>query len=193
MNTEVDDPDKPPVFVLDGIIVNGIDDVDPESIERIDVIKSTESPEAKKYNAEHVILVTTKNAKSSEDKIKKTGLGTIKKTGHPAQDADIFFVVEDMPSFRSGKAELKTYIYSNLEYPSSMKNKGISGEVMVQFLVKASGKLEEIKVASSTHRDFEEPALEIFRNMPDWNPGSQRGKPVNVNVVVPVRFDPDTI
>ncbi|MEN8230822.1 MAG: energy transducer TonB, partial [Bacteroidota bacterium] len=97
--------------------------------------------------------------------------------------------VEDMPMFPGGKAALKSYIYSHLEYPESLKKKGISGEVNVQFLVTTSGKLEEIKIASSTHKEFDKPALEVFKEMPDWNPGTQRGKPVNVQVVVPVSFN----
>ena len=63
---------------------------------------------------------------------------------------------------------------------------------MVQFNVKGSGELEDIKVASSTHKEFEKPAIEVFKEMPDWKPGSQRGKPVKVKVIVPVRFNADS-
>ncbi|MCK4748441.1 MAG: energy transducer TonB, partial [Bacteroidales bacterium] len=88
---------------------------------------------------------------------------------------------------------LKTYIYSNLEYPEALKKKGISGEVYVQFLVSTSGKIEEIQVARSTHKEFESPALEAFKDMPDWIPGMQRRKPVKVRVVIPVRFSANTV
>ena len=93
--------------------------------------------------------------------------------------------------FPGGKAALKTYIYSNLEYPASAMKKGISGEVLVQFLVNTSGNLEDIKVASSTYEGFENPAMDVFKGMPDWNPGKQRGKPVKVQVIVPIRFNAD--
>jgi len=108
------------------------------------------------------------------------------------ESEEVFFIVEEMPMFPGGKAELKTYIYSNLVYPESAKKKGISGEVMVQFNVKGSGELEDVKVASSTHKEFEKPALKIFKEMPDWNPGKQRGKSVKVKVIVPVRFNADS-
>ncbi len=103
-------------------------------------------------------------------------------------DEEVFYVVEEMPMFPQGRAALKNYIYSNLVYPESLKKKGISGEVNVQFLVKGSGKLEEISVASSTHKEFEAPALAVFKTMPDWKPGKQRGKAVQVRVVMPIRF-----
>lgn len=178
-----DGSDKQPLFVLDGKVIKEIDHIDPNTIERIEVIKDPESEEVKQYNATNgVILITTKEGASA--------------SGEPqleeVQEGDeVFYIVEDMPMFPGGKAALKTYIYSNLEYPESAKKKGISGEVMVQFNVKGSGELEDIKVASSTHKEFEKPAIDVFEGMPDWNPGKQRGKPVKVKVIVPVEFSID--
>jgi len=167
-----------PVFVLDGKVVTEIDDLDPGSIESIDVIKDTDSEIAKKYDArDGVIIITTK--RPSENK-----------QGQQLEN-ETFYVVEEMPSFPGGNVALKEYIYANLEYPEDAKNKGMKGEVQVQFTVKASGELEHIKVIRSAHTDFNKPAIKIFEEMPDWQPGRQRGKPVSVNVVVPVRFKPD--
>jgi TonB family protein len=167
-----------PVFVLDGEVVTEIDDLDPGSIESIEVIKDPDSETAKKYDAKDgVILITTKTAIEN-----KEGLQV---------DNETFYVVEEMPSFPGGNKALKAYIYSNLEYPEDAKKKGMKGEVQVQFTVKASGKLEDIKVIRSTYPDFNKPAVKVFEEMPDWRPGRQRGKPVSVNVIVPVRFNPD--
>ncbi len=112
----------------------------------------------------------------------------------PSDDPEkepVFFIVENMPMYPGGKSELKNYIYSHVKYPEVAKSKGISGEVFVQFIVSQTGKLEDITVARSTNKAFEQPSLEVFKNMPDWNPGSQRGKPVKVQVIVPVKFKPD--
>jgi TonB family protein len=168
-----------PVFVLDGEVVTEIDDLDPGTIERIDVIKDPESEMAKKYHAKDgVILITTKKAVEN-----KEGIQT---------DNETFYIVEEMPSFPGGNAALKDYIYSNLEYPEEARKKGINGEVRVQFTVKATGKVENIKVIRSAYPDFNKPALKVFENMPEWNPGKQRGKAVSVNVVVPVKFNPES-
>jgi TonB family protein len=168
-----------PVFVLDGEVVTEIDDLDPGNIERLDVIKDPESEIAKKYHAKDgVILITTKSAIENKQ-------GT-------QVDNETFFIVEEMPSFPGGNSALKEYIYSNLEYPEDARKKGINGEVRVQFTVKTTGKLEKIRVVRSAYPDFNKPAMKVFENMPDWNPGKQRGKPVNVNVVVPVVFNPES-
>ena len=179
-----DDKDKQPVFIVDGKKVDDIEHLDPDQIESISVIKDPDSEIVKKYNALNgVIVLTLKNGESS---------GELNEVQEVQEGEEVFFIVEEMPMFPGGKAELKTYIYSNLVYPESAKKKGISGEVMVQFNVKGSGELEDIKVASSTHKEFEKPAMEVFKEMPVWNPGRQRGKPVKVKVIVPVRFNADS-
>lgn len=179
-----DGDDKQPVFVLDGKVVKEIDHLDPDQIESISVIKDSNSEEVKKYNAPNGVIIIT-----SKDGVSASELKEVKEPQEAKKGEEVFYIVEDMPMFPGGKAELKTYIYSNLDYPESAKTKGISGEVMVQFNVKSSGGLEDIKAASSTHKEFEKPAMEVFKEMPDWNPGRQRGKPVKVKVIVPVRFN----
>ena len=179
-----EDSDKQPVFVVDGKVVKEIEHLDPNNIESINVVKDADSEVAKKYNAtDGVILITLKDAKDLSDP---------HKSGEDDGE-EAFFIVEDMPMFPGGKAELKTYIYSNLKYPATEKEKGISGEVAVKFLVTASGKLDHIEVVSSTHKEFEEAALNVFKGMPDWTPGSQRGKSVNVYVVIPVKFSAEKV
>lgn len=168
-----------PVFVLDGKVVTEIDDLDPEMIESIEVFKDPSSEMVKKYGAKDgVILITTK----PDAMLNESASG----------GKEIFFVVEDMPSFPGGNTALGEYIYSHLEYPQDAKEKGIHGEVQVQFTVKASGHVDDIKVIRSVYPGLNEAAVKVFEEMPDWNPGRQRGKAVAVNVVVPVRFRLDS-
>jgi TonB family protein len=177
----VDDAEKQPVIVVDGKVVKEFRHMDPDQIEKIDVIKDPESKIAKKYNAKYgVILITSKNAAEKTTKKEQNTLES---------DGEVFYIVEDMPRFPGGNAALKTYLYSKLEYPRSAREKGISGEVNVQFYVKTTGELEKIEVASSTHKEFEKAAMDVFKGMPAWSPGKQRGKPEKVKVIVPVVFD----
>jgi TonB family protein len=106
-------------------------------------------------------------------------------------DEEVFFIVEEMPMFPGGKEALARSIYSRLRYPESARNSKLEGEVQVQFTVTTSGKLENIQAVRNTDPVFIEPALAVFRDMPDWNPGMQRSKPVKTRVVVPVKFKLD--
>jgi TonB family protein len=170
-----DETGEDPVIVLNGEVVLTYDNVDPEDIDHVEVIKDPDSKIAKKYNAEHgVILITTR-----EDKPKVM-----------VPDEEVFIVVEDMPMFPGGREALKDYIYSRLQYPAELEDENISGEVMVRFTVTGKGNLENLTVVSSSRKEFEKRALEVFRDMPAWNPGMQRGKAVRVNVLMPIRFKP---
>ena len=106
-----------------------------------------------------------------------------------ADEEEIFFIVEDMPSFPGGTKALHDYVYSHLTFPEAARREGISeGQVVVDFMVNTDGSLSDIKAESSTNKVFNDAALAVFRDMPKWNPGKQRGKRVKVNVRVPVRF-----
>jgi len=141
-------------------------------------LESVKAEDLKSVKVEKdVVVLTPKEAKKAVD-------GNVSEK----DDEPVFYIVEDMPMFPGGKAALKKYIYTNLVYPESAKKKGINGEVLVQFLVTTSGEIEDIRVTRSTYEGFDKAAKEVFKNMPDWNPGKQRGKAVNVQVVVPVKF-----
>ena len=165
-----------PVYVVDGEQVDEIENIDSDLIDNISVIKDPDSPVAKKYNAKDgVVLITTKEAAAA----------SIEK------DGEVFYIVEDMPRFPGGNTALKTYIYSNLEYPEKAKSQGIEGEAKVRFLVNNKGKAEKAEVLSSSYEGFDAPALKVINEMPDWTPGKQRGKPVQVWYVISIKFSKD--
>ena len=98
-------------------------------------------------------------------------------------------MVEDMPKFPGGLPALKTYIYSNLEYPENARSQGIEGEVNVRFLINNKGKAVNGEVLRSTYQGFDAPALKVISEMPDWTPGKQRGKAVQVWYVMSIKFN----
>jgi TonB family protein len=169
-----------PVYVLDGKVVTKIDDLDPDLIESVSVVKDPNDPQAKKYNAkEGLILITTKEAAASTGKNNEE---TFEKNG------EVFYVVEDMPKFPGDLPAMKSYIYSNLEYPENAKNHGIEGSVIVRFMINNKGKVVHSEILRSTYQEFDAPALKVINGMPDWTPGKQRGKPVNVWYVISIKF-----
>jgi TonB family protein len=170
-----------PVVVVDGKVMDkGIDDLDPNLIESISVIKDPDDPQAKKYNAKDgLILITSKEAAASSKKAEEE---PIEKNG------EVFYVVEDMPKFPGDLPAMKSYIYSNLEYPENAKKQGIEGSVIVRFMINNKGKVVYSEILRSTYQGFDAPALKVINGMPDWTPGKQRGKPVNVWYVISIKF-----
>ena len=101
---------------------------------------------------------------------------------------EIFTVVEKMPEFPGGLEALFTFINSNINYPHSAKIKNIQGTVFVQFVVEKNGAISNPKVIRSLDDDCDKEALRVVRLMPNWTPGTQRGKAVMVRYTLPIKF-----
>ncbi len=125
--------------------------------------------------------------------------------GQPSQATatadEIFKVAEEMPRFPGCEAEtdaetrekcaqrkLLEFVYSKLEYPEEAKQAGISGTIIVQFIVDKKGQVQNPKIVRSIGGGTDEAVLKVIRQMPDWIPGKQRGRLVNVQFNLPIRF-----
>lgn len=72
-------------------------------------------------------------------------------------------------------------------YPPELKRAGISGTVVLQFVVRDDGTTTNIKVERSTNPAFEEPAIRAVRKW-RFQPGEKDGKAVNARVRIPIPF-----
>jgi protein TonB len=104
------------------------------------------------------------------------------------EEATIFTVVESMPEFKGGMADLYSYLGNNIKYPVMAKESGIQGKVYVTFVVERDGSITDVKVLRGIGGGCDEEAVRVVAAMPRWKPGKQRGKPVRVQYNLPVRF-----
>ena len=98
----------------------------------------------------------------------------------------MFYIVEDMPRYPGGSDALNNYAYKMQQ--KIAKGKGVKGEAKVLFTVNAKGKVSDIKVVESDNDGAAKGAVIIAKEMADWKPGKQRGKPVSVKYMMPVEF-----
>jgi TonB family protein len=106
----------------------------------------------------------------------------------PVKD-DIFVAVEDMPRFQGGDIrDFRSYIMTNIRYPHLALEKNISGRVYVQFVINKNGDLTNARIIQSDHPVLEKEVLRVIEKSPKWMPGKQRGKPVDVSLIMPVDF-----
>jgi TonB family protein len=104
---------------------------------------------------------------------------------------EVFTVVEKMPEFPGGMDALAQYLVNNIEYPKQAINKGTSGRVFVNFVIKSNGSISDVKVLRGIGDGCDEEAVRVVQNMPDWKPGEQRGKKVSVSYNIPIKFSLD--
>jgi periplasmic protein TonB len=99
-----------------------------------------------------------------------------------------FFSVEQMPQFPGGLEEMMKFIYANLKYPVLAQELGVSGTVIINFVIGREGEITNIKVIRSIGSGCDEEAVRVLEKMPRWSPGRQGGKTVRVSYSVPFKF-----
>jgi protein TonB len=72
-------------------------------------------------------------------------------------------------------------------YPPELRRAGISGTVVLMFVVRSDGTTSNITVERSDNPAFEEPAIRAVRRW-RFEPGEKDGKAVNTRVRIPIPF-----
>lgn len=105
------------------------------------------------------------------------------------EDNSVYVIVETAPEFPGGATAMMKYISDNLQYPELVKDAGIQGRAICQFVVEKDGSVGEIQVIRSTGEPLlDAEALRLISAMPKWTPGKQRGRAVRVKYTLPVNF-----
>ena len=100
----------------------------------------------------------------------------------------VFDMVEQMPQFPGGQAEMMQFISKNMKYPTIAQENGTQGRVTCQFVVGADGKVRDVKVLRGVDPYLDKEAVRVIMSMPKWIPGKQNGKAVSVKYTIPVMF-----
>ncbi len=72
-------------------------------------------------------------------------------------------------------------------YPYEMQRAGISGEVLVEFIINYNGDVVDARVVKSSHREFEVPAVQAVYKW-KFKPGRKGGRAVNTRASQPLEF-----
>ena len=102
--------------------------------------------------------------------------------------SDAYEVVEQMPEFPGGFAEMMKYLANNIKYPSEAHKNGTQGRVTVQAIIDTEGRVTNTRVIKGADPYLDAEAIRVVSSMPKWSPGMQDGKPVNVKFTIPVMF-----
>ncbi len=105
----------------------------------------------------------------------------------PKEEAP-FSYVEQMPSFPDGTEAMYKYIYEKIKYPAIARENGISGQVIIQFVVSKDGDIKNATVVRGIGGGCNEEALRVVNGMPRWKPGKHNGRAVPVTFTLPIKF-----
>ena len=99
-----------------------------------------------------------------------------------------FRVVEQLPEFPGGMSMFVQWLTKRLQYPAFAKQQRIQGKVVVSFIVNKDGSTTDMKVIKTADPILDREALRVLRNMPQWKPGKDKGKPCRTLVSIPIVF-----
>ena len=139
-------------------------------------------------------LMIIANTKAPKNEIRLTNTEIFEETSiqletQTEEDEDIIlYFAEEPPRFVGGEIGLKKYIRNHLKYPTYAKENDIQGKLYVRFLINKAGNVEQIKTINTVHPLLDKEAIRIVKSLPQWIPGKQNGKTINVWYTIPINF-----
>lgn len=104
------------------------------------------------------------------------------------QSGEVYTVVEELPQFPGGVEALFKYLASEIKYPKEAIEKGVEGQVSVQFVIERDGSISDVQAVKGIGAGCEDEAIRALQSAPSFKPGSQRGRTVRVRRVIPIIF-----
>ena len=104
------------------------------------------------------------------------------------RDEIFCYVMEQMPQFPGGEQALLQFIHDNLKYPTDSADQGVSGRVVLKFVVTEDGSISDIQVVKSLDPACDKEAVRVAGLMPKWIPGKQNGTSSKVYYNLPIQF-----
>jgi protein TonB len=118
----------------------------------------------------------------------KSGVVVKQEEEAEVNEQQIFMVVETAPAFPGGDGARQKFLQDNIKYPQMARERGIQGTVYVGYVIERDGSVSNVKILRGIGGGCDEEALRVVMNMPRWEPGKQRGKPVRVQFNMPIIF-----
>lgn len=101
-------------------------------------------------------------------------------------------IIERFPDIKAeppgDMATLRRWLEGNIRYPQGAVVENIGGTVVVEFVVRANGSIDNVKVVKKVHPLLDQEAVRVIKLMKEWKPGSSDGVAVSSYFQLPVQF-----
>lgn len=102
-----------------------------------------------------------------------------------SQNLEIYTVVEKKAEFPGGNIALLQYINNGMKSSGNVQE----GRVIVSFIIDSNGFVKNVNVIKSISPSMDSAAIKLVESMPQWQPATQRGRPVNIYYTLPIFFE----
>jgi TonB family protein len=90
--------------------------------------------------------------------------------------------------FKNGDEAWQNYMFKNIQYPDQLINDPVNGIVIIQFVISAEGKVEDVEIFKSLHYLLDAVAFKLIKNSTGWEPALQNGRKVKSYKKQPIQF-----
>ncbi|HHV04536.1 MAG: TonB family protein [Bacteroidales bacterium] len=115
------------------------------------------------------------------------------KTTQPQVAGDHVYAYSEVdlpPTFMNGDIQsfVDRWLYKYQKYPREAVSQGLSGRVMVSFVIEKNGEVTQVEVTRSVHPLLDQEAVRVITASPKWKAGEKKGEKVRVKITLPVYF-----
>ena len=128
--------------------------------------------------------VSENNAPLQEAAIESTA-------AQPAADENdrVYASAQQLPQYEGGMKQLMTDLANEVKYPEKALADGVSGRVVVKFVVNTDGSMSDFEVVRSQSEELDAEAIRAIKSIKGkWTPGKENGKAVRCMFTLPVSF-----
>jgi TonB family protein len=104
---------------------------------------------------------------------------------HRVNSQDTILVLDQSPQCN---CSIDSYFMRHIKYPKASRRNKTQGTVILSFLVKPDGSLENIEIVQSVSPEIDQEALRVVKNMPKWIPASYRNSFFSTKISLPISF-----
>lgn len=141
---------------------------------------------------ESMTVIHDEEAKAAYSHMGDTTNGVVLVYTHKESATDgVWLAADVMPKFMGGDAtSFQRWVMQNIKYPAEAIEKGIQGQVNVRFIVGKDGKVDTNRLMFLDQCDniLRQEVIRVLDMAPAWTPAVQKGKIVEVRLMIPVVF-----
>jgi TonB family protein len=98
-------------------------------------------------------------------------------------------VLENIPEFPGGNAEIIKFISNNFNWPPEGAEMGIQGSIFCGFVIEKDGTINIVEIVRPSQHLLDAETIRAIKRMPKWTAGKKGGKPVRVYFTLPVKIN----
>jgi TonB family protein len=116
-------------------------------------------------------------------------VSTVQQDPQPVKKDIPFVQVDEMPIFPGGDTAILKYVAHNTVYPEAAKKNGITGKVIVRFIVEKNCSVSEVTVLQSVNPELDAEAVRVIKTLPKFEkPAKNGGVAVRCFYMLPITF-----